>query len=68
VRCLQTQESEVINALLLFLYLKYDENRVLRRKSGPKMKWLETGEESIMGSFITRTLCQILLGRSNQGG
>jgi hypothetical protein len=30
------------------------------------MKWRETGEDCIMGSFITFALHQILLGLSNQ--
>jgi hypothetical protein len=44
------------------------DNWVLRRTFGPnRRKRRENGEDSKMRSFITCTLHQILLGRSNQG-
>jgi hypothetical protein len=49
--------------------LRVFENRVLRRIFELKReKWQEAGEDCIMRSFITYMLCQILLGRSSQGG
>jgi hypothetical protein len=45
------------------------ENRVLRGISGPKRKkWQDVGEVCIMKGFVTCSLHQILLGRSNHEG
>jgi len=48
---------------------RVSENRMLRRISGPKgKKWQEGEEDCIMRGFIICTLCQILLGLSEQEG
>jgi len=49
--------------------LRVSENKVLRGIFRPKRgdKGMEVTEDCIMGSFITCTLCQILLGWSNKG-
>jgi hypothetical protein len=41
--------------------LRVSENRVLRRIFEPGMKWQEAGEDCIMRSFVTCTLCHILV-------